>query len=139
MGKPIGEYLVEAGLLEQSQVEIALQEQRRTGRKLGEIIVEHGWLQAQTIEYWMKNVIIPHRRITQPPQPKPVTNQVSPPKPPVPPLLPRVKPPEETLVIGVEQISIPPQVKPPEPPPKTQNIQHQETLILEIKDLPPLD
>jgi hypothetical protein len=139
MGKPIGEYLVEAGLLEQSQVEIALQEQRRTGRKLGEIIVEHGWLQAQTIEYWMKNVIIPHRRITQPPQPKPVTNQVFPPKPPVPPPLPRVKPPEETLVIGVEQISIPPQVTPPEPAPKVKNIQNQETLILELKDLPPLD
>ena len=57
----------------------------------------------------------------------------------MPPPLPRVKPPEETLVIGVEQISIPPQVTPPEPLPKVKNIQNQETLILEIKDLPPLD
>jgi hypothetical protein len=141
MGKPIGEYLVEAGLLEQSQVEVALQEQRRTGRKLGEIIVEHGWLQAQTIEYWMKNVIIPHRKVTQPPpasSPAP-KSQILPRKPPAPPPLPRVKPPEDTLVIGFEQTSIPPQAVPPQPPPRVQNIQHQETLILERKDLPPLD
>ncbi len=131
MDKPIGEYLVEAGLLEQSQVDVALQEQRVTGRKLGEIIVEHGWLQAQTIEYWMKNVIIPHRRITQPPS-------ASKPQPPVPPPLPRVKPPEETLVIGFEQISVPPQVAPPEPPPPPKHIQQQETLILERKEFPPL-
>ncbi|MEN9214755.1 MAG: hypothetical protein Q6J18_07315 [Gloeomargarita sp. DG02_3_bins_56] len=136
MVKPIGEYLVEAGLLEQSQVEAALAEQRRTGRKLGEIIVEHGWLQAQTIEYWMKNVIIPHRRITYPPQPASPTSQpqVFPNKPP----LPRVKPPEATLVIGVEQISIPPQTAPSPPPTPKKDIQHQETLILERKDLPPL-
>lgn len=139
MGKPIGEYLVEAGLLEQSQVEAALAEQRRSGRKLGEIIVEHGWLQAQTIEYWMKNVIIPHRKMTQPPQPASATDrrQVFPNSPPVvPPPLPRVKPPEATLVIGVEQISMPPQTVPTSPTPKKDS-QYQETLILERKDLPP--
>ncbi|APB32886.1 hypothetical protein GlitD10_0572 [Gloeomargarita lithophora Alchichica-D10] len=140
MGKPMGEYLVEAGLLEPSQIEVALREQRQTGRKLGEIIVEHGWLQAQTIEYWMKNVIIPHRKVTTPPQvPTPAPkNPAFHRKPPAPPPLPRMKPPEDTLVIGFEQTSIPPQAVPAEPPPKRKNIQHQETLILERKDLPPL-
>ncbi|WP_448381123.1 hypothetical protein [Gloeomargarita sp.] len=126
MGKPIGEYLVEAGLLEQSQVDLALAEQRRTGKRFGDIIVAHGWLQRQTIEYWMKNVIIPHRQLTTPPQPAASPNQRRP-----------RKPPEETLVIGWEQTSVPPQT-PPSNPPQPKDIHHQETLILEYKDLPPL-
>ncbi|MEN9254053.1 MAG: hypothetical protein Q6K26_04130 [Gloeomargarita sp. SZTDM-1c_bins_89] len=44
--------------------------------------------------------------------------------------MPRVKPPEETLIIGTESVSVPPQ-----PLPKVTDAQHQETLILEWKDL----
>ncbi|MCS6782364.1 MAG: hypothetical protein RMI89_01050 [Gloeomargarita sp. SKYBB_i_bin120] len=131
MAKPIGEYLVEAGLLDQSQVEEALAEQRVTGNRFGDIVVARGWLQRQTIEYWMKNVIIPHRRATQPPQPSAGAKFQR--KPPAPPPLPRVKPPEETLIIGMESVSVPPQ-----PLPKVSDPQHQETLILDWKDLPPL-
>ncbi|MCS7031638.1 MAG: hypothetical protein NZL92_08925 [Gloeomargarita sp. SKYG116] len=130
MTKPIGEYLVDAGLLEQSQVEEALAEQRVTGRRFGDIVVSRGWLQPQTIEYWMKNVIIPHRRATQRSQSgsgQKTQRQVPPPPP-----LPRVKPPEETLIIGTESASIP-----PEPLPPVKDAHNQETLILEWKDLPP--
>ncbi|MEN9228786.1 MAG: hypothetical protein Q6L54_09075 [Gloeomargarita sp. HHBFW_bins_205] len=126
MPKPIGEYFVDAGLLEPAQVEEVLVEQRVTGRRFGDIVVARGWLQRQTIEYWVKNVIIPHRRAMEQSQP-PAT-----PKPPVQrvPSLPRVKPPEETLIIGTESVSVPPQ-----PLPKVTDAQHQETLILEWKDL----
>ena len=126
MGKTIGKYLVEAGLLEQSQVDLALAEQQRTGQRLGDIIVAHGWLKRQTVEYWMKNVIIPHRRLTTPPQSAASPNQ----------LRPR-KPPEETLVIGWEQTSVPPQT-PPSQPPQPKDIHYRGTLILKRKDLPPL-
>jgi hypothetical protein len=137
MHKPMGEYLVEAGLLEQWQVDLALQEQQGTGQRLGDIIVAHGWLQPQTMEYWMKNVIIPHRRTTAPPQPAASPNQTPQRRPLTPPPLPRVKPPEETLVIDLEPTALPPQT-PPAPPPKPQNPHDQETLILNRQDLPPL-
>ncbi|MEN9207188.1 MAG: hypothetical protein Q6L50_10755 [Gloeomargarita sp. GMQP_bins_120] len=47
MPKPIGEYFVDAGLLEPAQVEEVLVEQRVTGRRFGDIVVARGWLQRQ--------------------------------------------------------------------------------------------
>jgi len=40
--KPLGEHLVEQGWLTPADLEQALEEQERTGRKLGQIVVENG-------------------------------------------------------------------------------------------------
>src|SRR5919201_4895886 len=41
--RPLGELLVEHGVLTHAELEAALSEQQRTGKKLGEIILEHGF------------------------------------------------------------------------------------------------
>ena len=63
--KPLGTYLVEAGLLTQEKVDVALAEQEVTGMRLGEILVQRGWIKEQTIEYLMKTVILPERAIAK--------------------------------------------------------------------------
>jgi hypothetical protein len=41
---PLGELLVERGLLSSRQLELALQEHQRTGRRLGEVLVAFGFV-----------------------------------------------------------------------------------------------
>ena len=48
--KPLGRYLVESGLLSQSQLDIALRDQQYSGYALGEILVLRGWIQ-QSVTY----------------------------------------------------------------------------------------
>jgi uncharacterized coiled-coil protein SlyX len=47
--RPLGEVLVEHGVLTSSELETALAEQQRTGRKLGEIIVEQGFASSPAV------------------------------------------------------------------------------------------
>jgi hypothetical protein len=61
--KPIGAYLVEAGLLTDAQVGVALADQSTTFLPFGEIVVTRGWVKEQTIEYLMQKVIIPERSV----------------------------------------------------------------------------
>ena len=42
MRRPIGELLVEKGLITTEQLAVAVEEQRRTGKLLGEVLVDHG-------------------------------------------------------------------------------------------------
>ena len=63
--KPLGMYLVEAGILTSNQVEAALDEQQKSGRRLGEILVTRGWVEQQTIEYLMEKVVLPERRVAR--------------------------------------------------------------------------
>ena len=44
MWRPLGELLVSNALLTEEQLERALEEQARTGRRLGEVVVEHGYV-----------------------------------------------------------------------------------------------
>ncbi|MGB8701814.1 MAG: hypothetical protein WCD18_20555 [Thermosynechococcaceae cyanobacterium] len=60
--KPLGAYLIEAGLLNEAQVGVALADQNTTAMPFGEIVVTRGWVKEQTIEYLMKKVILPERR-----------------------------------------------------------------------------
>ena len=46
---PLGELLVERGLLSQRQLELALVEQRRTGRRIGEVLVGFGYVSEQSL------------------------------------------------------------------------------------------
>ncbi|MBE9115288.1 NAD(P)-binding domain-containing protein [Lusitaniella coriacea LEGE 07157] len=59
--KPLGAYLVEAGLLTVTQVKVALDKQKTTPIRLGEIISQQGWVSQSTIEYMMEKVILPER------------------------------------------------------------------------------
>jgi uncharacterized coiled-coil protein SlyX len=47
--RPIGTLLVEQGVLTQAELEAALAEQQRSGRKLGEIIVEQGFASSPAV------------------------------------------------------------------------------------------
>lgn len=48
--KRLGERLLAAGLITRFQLEMALQEQLSTRKRLGEIIVAKGWVQVETVE-----------------------------------------------------------------------------------------
>ncbi|NER01070.1 MAG: hypothetical protein F6K30_30995 [Cyanothece sp. SIO2G6] len=60
--KRLGSYLVEAGLINRGQIEVALNDQKVTGMKLGEILVTRGWIKQQTVEYFMENIVVPERQ-----------------------------------------------------------------------------
>lgn len=59
--RPIGAYLVEAGLLTDAQVGVALADQNVTAMPFGEIVVARGWVKEQTVEFIMHRVVFPER------------------------------------------------------------------------------
>lgn len=59
--KPLGAHLVEAGLLTEAQVGVALADQNLTALPFGEIVVARGWVKEQTIEYLFQKIILPER------------------------------------------------------------------------------
>ncbi len=59
--KPLGAYLLEAGLLTQDQLKIALDKQKETPMRLGEVLSNQGWVNQKTIEYVIDNVVAPQR------------------------------------------------------------------------------
>ncbi len=59
--KPLGVYLVEAGLVSPAQVHMALKDQKVSGKRLGEILAAQGWVAQQTIEYFIEKVVLPER------------------------------------------------------------------------------
>ena len=50
--KPLGQILVEAGLISMSQIELALQEQKQSNLRIGEILTLHGWIQQETADFF---------------------------------------------------------------------------------------
>lgn len=62
-GKRLGTYLIEAGLLSSDHLELALDEQQRTDKRLGEVIADRGWVNQKTIEYLMEKVVLPEREM----------------------------------------------------------------------------
>ena len=50
--KPLGQILIEAGLISISQIELALREQKENQLRIGEILVAHGWIKSKTIEFF---------------------------------------------------------------------------------------
>ena len=52
--KPLGEILVEAGLVSLAQIEIALQEQKESNLKIGEILALHGWIKQETADFFVE-------------------------------------------------------------------------------------
>ncbi len=60
--KPLGLYLLEAGLITPPELEIALKEQKVRGKQLGEILVTLGFIKRQTIEYFIEKVVLPEQQ-----------------------------------------------------------------------------
>ena len=52
--KPLGQILLEAGLISIGQIELALQEQQESGLKIGEIISIHKWINQKTVDFFAK-------------------------------------------------------------------------------------
>lgn len=50
--KPLGEILIEAGLITASQIEFALQQQSQSEKRIGEILAEHNWIKQQTADFF---------------------------------------------------------------------------------------
>jgi hypothetical protein len=62
--KRLGAYLLEAGLLTEAQVQVALYDRAATGKRFSEIVVDHGWVKQKTIDFLMQKVIIPEQQAT---------------------------------------------------------------------------
>jgi thioredoxin reductase len=63
--KRLGTYLLEAGLVTSEQLEIALKEQKDNPMLLGHLLSKKGWVNQQTIEYLVENVILPPRQVAR--------------------------------------------------------------------------
>lgn len=63
--KPLGEYLIEAGLINLDQLKVALIRQKASDKRLGEIVADLGWVQQQTIEYLIEKVVLPEQRVVK--------------------------------------------------------------------------
>ena len=64
--KRIGSYLIDAGLLTEAQVDVALNDQKSTGMKLGEVVVTRGWVSEKTMQFVIKKVIDIERGLGEP-------------------------------------------------------------------------
>ncbi|MEM9219107.1 MAG: hypothetical protein AAGD25_32835 [Cyanobacteria bacterium P01_F01_bin.150] len=76
--KRLGSYLVDAGLINRGQVEVALNDQKATGMKFGEVLATRGWIKQQTVEYFMEKLVLPDRKPLTPTAPKASTKAAPP-------------------------------------------------------------
>ncbi|MGF1590245.1 MAG: pentapeptide repeat-containing protein [Pleurocapsa sp.] len=53
--RPLGEILIEAGLITASQIEFALQLQANSNLRVGEILASHNWIKQQTADFFAEN------------------------------------------------------------------------------------
>jgi thioredoxin reductase len=63
--KRLGTYLLEAGLVTSEQLELALREQKDNPILLGHLLSNKGWVNQQTIEYLVENVILPVQKVAR--------------------------------------------------------------------------
>ena len=80
---PLGELLVERRLLSQRQLELALQEHQRTGRRLGEVLVAFGFVSEQALaSTFLEQVGLMDAKAEEPaPEPVPVLEAQPEPEP----------------------------------------------------------
>ena len=78
---PLGELLVERRLLSQRQLELALQEHQRTGRRLGEVLVAFGFVSEQALASTLLEQVGLMDARAEEPAPEPVPEPVAQPEP----------------------------------------------------------
>jgi hypothetical protein len=54
--QPIGFYLKAAGLLNDSQIDVLLEEQKKLGVKFGAMAVLKGWLKEKTVNFFLQHI-----------------------------------------------------------------------------------
>jgi hypothetical protein len=59
--QPIGEYLLQAGLISQNQLNTLLQEQMQTGLRIGALAVLRGWLKQETLDLLLQGIAPEHK------------------------------------------------------------------------------
>ncbi len=75
--KCLGCYLVEAGLITQAQVDVALNDQKIVDdMRFGEVLVARGWIKQQTLDYLLKKIIEPEQRAARASQQKAISPDV---------------------------------------------------------------
>lgn len=76
--KPIGQYLKQAGLLTDRQIQIILEEQKRTESKFGELAIAKKWLKQATVDFFLHYLVIePNFKKSQTNQPVNIVNSLS--------------------------------------------------------------
>lgn len=88
--KPLGTYLLEAGLLTPAQIDVALNDQKIVDNmRFGDVLVARGWIKQQTLDYLIEKIVAPEQQAAkqkpaqktmQPPQvvsPSPQENLIS--------------------------------------------------------------
>lgn len=78
---PLGELLVERRLLSQRQLELALQEHQRTGRRLGEVLVAFGFVSEQALASTLLEQVGLMDAKAEEPAPEPVAEPEAQPEP----------------------------------------------------------
>ena len=62
----LGDLLVEQKIISLAQLEVALKEQKKTGRKLGRTLIDNGFIsEAELLEFLSRQLDIPHIELTQ--------------------------------------------------------------------------
>ena len=54
VSKPLGEILIEAGLISASQLELALHQQKDDNRRIGEILASYKWIEQKTADFFVE-------------------------------------------------------------------------------------
>lgn len=54
--QPLGQYFKQAALLNESQIQAILDEQRQTKRKFGELAIAKGWLKPATVDFFLRSL-----------------------------------------------------------------------------------
>ncbi|WP_106253988.1 hypothetical protein [Phormidesmis priestleyi] len=69
--KRLGCYLIEAGLITQAQIDVALNDQKiMDDMRFGEVLVARGWIKQQTLDYLIKKIVDPEQRAARASQQK---------------------------------------------------------------------
>jgi hypothetical protein len=65
--KRLGAYLIDAGLITPSQVDVALNDQEfmDDGMRFGDVLVARGWVKQQTLDYLIEKVVEPEQSIAR--------------------------------------------------------------------------
>ncbi len=79
----LGSYLLEAGLINNAQIEVVLNDQQMMREmRFGEVLVARGWIKLETIDFVMKHVVEPDRAYQadqeQPVVDKPIVDKTQP-------------------------------------------------------------
>ena len=57
----LSQYLLEAGLVNEAQIQVAFIDQQTTHLRLGEALVQRGWINETTVEYMMEKIVLPEQ------------------------------------------------------------------------------